>query len=131
MKASTALAMLLLVCSLTGLGIIGCNTFRGAGKDIQSGGKAVEEAAVKAQQREQPPNTITAWAELGGAISPSGSTSVPHGSSQTFTITPNLGYRVSDVRVDGKSLGPMSNYTFDKVTENHTISAFFAVNLDR
>lgn len=131
MKASTALAVALLVFSLAGIGITGCNTFRGAGKDIQSGGKAVEEAAVKAQQREQPPHTITAWAEPGGAIHPPGSSSVPHGSSPTFTITPNLGYRVEDVRVDGKSVGPMTNYTFDKVTENHTISAFFAVDPGR
>ena len=72
--------------------------------------------------------TIGASATSGGSINPSGSVSVNHGANQTFTITPNTGYGVSSVLVDGTSVGAVSSYTFSNVTANHTISASFAVN---
>ena len=58
-------------------------------------------------------------------ISPSGSVSVGQGSSQAFTITPNSGYAVSGVVVDGSSVGAISSYTFSNVQTAHTISATF------
>ncbi|MHC1730133.1 MAG: hypothetical protein AB9866_29740 [Syntrophobacteraceae bacterium] len=70
---------------------------------------------------------ITATAGTGGKISPSGSVSIPSGSSKTFTITPNAGYRIKGVLVDGASKGAISSYTFSNVTANHTISASFAL----
>ena len=45
--------------------------------------------------------SINATASAGGSISPSGSVSVNHGGSQSFTITPNTGYHVDSVVVDG------------------------------
>jgi hypothetical protein len=72
--------------------------------------------------------TITASAGTGGTISPSGAVSVNHGANQTFAITPNTGYGITDVLVDGASVGAVSSYTFSNVTANHTISASFAVN---
>ncbi len=72
--------------------------------------------------------TIGSSAGSNGAVSPSGSVSVTHGSSQTFTITPNAGYHIADVLVDGSSVGAVSSYTFTSITTNHTISASFAVN---
>jgi len=69
--------------------------------------------------------TITASAGANGAISPSGTINVNHGSSQAFTITPNSGYRVLDVLVDGTSVGPVTSYTFTNVQGTHTISATF------
>lgn len=63
-----------------------------------------------------------------GAISPSGTTIVDLGSSPNYTITPEEGYHVSDVVVDGISIEPVETYTFDTVVEDHTISAEFAVN---
>lgn len=69
---------------------------------------------------------ITALAGAGGSISPSGSVSVIKGTSKTFTITPDDGYTVSDVLVDGTSVGAVSSYTFSDVTAAHTISAVFA-----
>lgn len=69
--------------------------------------------------------TITTSAGTGGSISPSGNVPVNHGSNQTFTITPNSGYRVADVKVDGISQGALSSYTFTNVTSNHTIEASF------
>lgn len=50
---------------------------------------------------------------------------VLHGDSQTVTITPKEGYRISDVKVDGESVGAVSEYRFRKVKENHTIRAYF------
>ena len=70
-------------------------------------------------------HTITATAEIGGTISPSGRVTVNDGDSQSFTITPNSGYEISDVKVDGKSQGVISSYTFSDVTSDHTISASF------
>ena len=72
--------------------------------------------------------TISASAGANGAISPSGSTSVAHGGSQSYTITPATGYRIADVRVNGSSVGAVSNYTFSNVTANQSISASFAQN---
>ncbi len=71
--------------------------------------------------------TITATAGSNGSISPSGSTTVNYGASQTFTITPNTGYHVTDVLVDGVSVGAVTSYTFKNVAANHTISATFGV----
>ncbi len=70
--------------------------------------------------------TITASAGAGGSISPSGSVSVREGRDKTFTITPDSGYRISDVLVDGQSVGAVNTYTFDNVQKRHTIEAVFA-----
>jgi uncharacterized repeat protein (TIGR02543 family) len=72
--------------------------------------------------------TITASAGSGGQISPSGATQVNEGNSQAYTIAANAGYHISDVMVDGSSVGAVSSYTFTNLTANHTISATFAVN---
>ncbi len=69
--------------------------------------------------------TIEATAGAGGSISPSGTVTVKHGASQTFSITPVLCYRILDVKVDGQSKGAITSYPFDNVTANHTIEAFF------
>ena len=66
--------------------------------------------------------TITASAGAGGAISPSGAVSVSNGASRAFTITPNSGYRVASVLVNGTSVGAVTTYTFSNVTANHTIA---------
>lgn len=60
----------------------------------------------------------------GGRITPA-SLSVSKNSTQTFTITPDSGYEIADVLIDGKSVGAVSAYTFENVTSNHTISATF------
>jgi hypothetical protein len=70
--------------------------------------------------------TITPSAGANGSISPSGAVTVNQGSSQTFTITPNSGFSVSDVTVDGTSVGAVTTYTFSNLQANHTINASFA-----
>ena len=72
--------------------------------------------------------TITPTAGANGSISPSGAVTVSYGSSQTFTMTPTKNYHVSDVKVDGTSVGAITSYTFSDVTANHTITASFALN---
>ncbi len=69
--------------------------------------------------------TITASAASGGSLSPAGSVTISGGASKSFSITPNSGYQVADVKVDGTSVGAVSSYTFSNVTSNHTISATF------
>jgi hypothetical protein len=74
--------------------------------------------------------TITATAAAGGAISPSGAITVGYGVSQPFVIAANPGYRISDVKVDGSSIGVVSSYTFTSVTAGHTIAATFVATWD-
>ncbi len=71
---------------------------------------------------------ITATAGEHGAIDPEGTVTVPKGESKTFTITPDSGYYIKDVLVDGKSVGAVSTYTFKEVVADHTIHAAFAKN---
>ena len=69
--------------------------------------------------------TIKATAGTGGAISPSGNVSVREGRDQTFTITPDKGYAVANVKIDGKSIGAVKSYTFENVRRTHTIEVIF------
>ena len=69
--------------------------------------------------------TIEATAGAGGSISPSGNVSVREGGDQTFTITPDKGYAVSNVKIDGKSIGAVKSYTFENVSRTHTIEVIF------
>jgi hypothetical protein len=71
---------------------------------------------------------ITASAGPNGSISPSGYVPISNsGTDQSFTITPNSGYMIGDVKVDGVSVGMLPSYTFTNVTANHTIAATFTV----
>jgi hypothetical protein len=71
---------------------------------------------------------ITASANSGGTVSPAGAVSVSYGSDKAFTFTPNGGYRLVSVMVDGASVGAVTTYTFSHVTANHTIAVTFAPN---
>ena len=69
--------------------------------------------------------TTKAAAGTGGSISPSGNVSVREGADQTFTITPDKGYAVANVKIDGKSIGAVKSYTFENVRRTHTIEVIF------
>lgn len=69
--------------------------------------------------------TITASAGANGSISPVGVTNVAKGGSQTYNFTPNLGYKVQDVVVNGAPQGPLASYTFTNVTSDRTIGVTF------
>ncbi len=70
--------------------------------------------------------TITATAGNGGTIAPTGATKVYKGTSKAFTITPNEGYHVDSLTVDGTAVNVVTEYTFPDVTANHTIAVTFA-----
>lgn len=85
----------------------------------------------------EPPEDVDTYHKItvtqtdGGKISPrgvEGEVWVPSGKSQTFTITPDLGYHIEDVKVDGQSVDAQETYTFEQVNGNHTITATFAEN---
>lgn len=69
--------------------------------------------------------TISASAGRGGFISPAGMSKLTGGASRTFTVTPQQGYSISAVQVDGVNVGALSSYTFTNVTAGHTIRALF------
>jgi 40-residue YVTN family beta-propeller repeat len=74
------------------------------------------------------PFTITATAGPGGSIDPSGQVGVNPGADQVFSITPDTGYHIDQVFVDGAYQGAPTSHTFSDVYADHTISAHFAVN---
>jgi hypothetical protein len=72
---------------------------------------------------------INATSNNFGTITPSGTLTVNHEANQQYTFQPSDGYCVSDVKVDGQSLGRMDSYTFNNVCDNHTIEAFFTLKI--
>jgi hypothetical protein len=72
--------------------------------------------------------SITPTAGVGGIIMPDVPQTVDYDASQKFTVMPNIGYHITDVDVDGTSIGVVSAYTFTNVSANHTITAAFAIN---
>jgi len=70
-------------------------------------------------------HNITASSGAGGSISPNGTTSIEEGNSQTYTVSPDSGYRVQTVTVDGSTIGAVSSYTFSSVSVDHIIQATF------
>lgn len=71
--------------------------------------------------------TISATAGANGSISPSGTTTVSHGANLTYTITPQSGYRVASLLVDGSPVTPALSYSFSNVTAAHTIDVTFGI----
>jgi hypothetical protein len=74
----------------------------------------------------RPTFSIKSAAGANGSITPSGSTNVVQGNSRTYVITPNTGFRVSALVVDGATLPGAGTYTFSNVTAGHYINAYFA-----
>ncbi len=69
---------------------------------------------------------ITVTANGNGTVSPSGDVNdIVYGSDQTFTFTPDEGYEIAYVLVDGKNVGVVESYTFENLTANHSIEVVF------
>lgn len=87
------------------------------------------ETIIKCYYTDAPLGTFTITAAVNdlaaGTISNAGTTSVQEKSSATYTITPNEGFKIKDVLVDGQSVGAVASYKFDSVKGNHTITAIF------
>lgn len=75
-----------------------------------------------------PTYTITATSNGNGSITPDGVTTVQEGGSQSYTIQADSGYHISDVKVNGTSVGAVESYDFTDVRSNQTIEAIFARN---
>ena len=69
--------------------------------------------------------TIEASAGSHGSIDPEGNVTVKAGESRTFKFTPESGYQVNDVLVDGTSVGAVASHTFTNVNADHTIVVTF------
>ncbi|MDE7198114.1 MAG: hypothetical protein K2O15_04435, partial [Lachnospiraceae bacterium] len=91
-------------------------------------------------------HTITAAAAAGGRILPDGNIVVAQGNDQTFVFTPNEGYQIQSVEVDGNDVawealqgadmqtregadpiqtGQPGTYSFRNIQENHEIEVSF------
>jgi hypothetical protein len=69
--------------------------------------------------------TITAAAATNGSIEPSGAVAVDSASSKSFTFKASGGYSVDSVKLDGKYIGTVQTYTFEKVNADHSIEVTF------
>ena len=85
----------------------------------------VSQIAAAKEEATSTKHTITATAEENGSISPNGAVKVKEGENQTFTITPNAGYEIDTLTVDGAAVTASTSYTFNKVTAAHTIAVTF------
>ncbi len=72
--------------------------------------------------------TLSASAGPNGAILPNGTISAMLGTSQTFKITANTGYHISDIKVDNQPQEPDTSYTFSNITQPHNVVANFSIN---
>lgn len=102
-----------------------------AGKQLTTASSQADVDAKKAEITAkiadiQTQFTIAATAGNGGKIAPTGATNVYKGTSKAFTITPNDGYHVDSLTVDGTAVDVVTEYTFSDVTANHTIAVTFA-----
>lgn len=69
--------------------------------------------------------TLSVYSTTGGQCLPTGNITVKMGVSRTIQITPDVDYYTTDVKVDGKSVGALTSYTFDNITSDHTLYAIF------
>ena len=96
-------------------------------QDPAGGAKVTKGMAVTVQLSAGPETrrfTITVEAGPGGSVSP-GTTTVVEGEDVSFTITPNEGYIIERLVVDGVEVHTLDRYSFLTVDSNHTLSVTF------
>ena len=104
---------------------VSANCFSSDNSDYET---AIDEnSKVVLKKKAAATYTIQATVSGGnGTISPSGSVSVNKDKDKEFTITPNEGYVIASLKVDGTEVeNPSNTYTFTNVTNNHTIVVSF------
>ena len=108
-------------------------------KDVQVDGVSIGAVSFYTFSNVTTDHTITAFFDINtyiiaassapnGSISPTGNVPVVHGDSQTFTITPEMGYQIGQLTVDGGVVAPTASYIFTNVRSGHSISANFVPN---
>lgn len=80
---------------------------------------------TKIEEEEQKNYTIRAESEGSGKVSPSGEVRVAEGKNQTFTFSPDAGFRVDQVLIDGNGVGAVPSYTFENIKADHTLKVIF------
>jgi len=119
------------IAPATGFGIStvlvdGTNNLDAVGSGSYTFSSNSADHTIAAEFYALPTYTITASANPGGTITPAGVTTLYQGQSQTYTITASLGSAVSDVLVDGSSVGAVTTYPFSSIAADHTIAVTFA-----
>lgn len=70
--------------------------------------------------------TVTATADVNGTVSPSGAVTVFENQNKEFVFTPNTGYVLSDVTVDGVSVPFIGNsYTLKAIAKDTSVHGVF------
>lgn len=103
----------------------GKSIYVGVASSDTSAATVVSHTVQKASTPTLATYAITASADAGGTITPSGTVAVKSGQSQTYAITPSSGYKISDVQVDGVSVGAVASYAFKSIIAAHAIHASF------
>lgn len=95
--------------------------------EIDAATESVRTAIENLQEKPpvQKEFTITAVANGGGTIDPSGAVQVEEGKEQLFTIQPNEGFEVKEVLVNGESVGAVTEFKFENVQADASIEVFF------
>ncbi|MGE4353005.1 MAG: PASTA domain-containing protein [Oscillospiraceae bacterium] len=94
-----------------------------SGAKVKQGDKVTLTVSKGKEQEEY---NIIITAGKGGEISPSGSVTVKEGEDLSLTITPDEGYDLSQLRIDGESVGAPETYTLENVEAPHSVYAVFA-----
>jgi type II secretory pathway pseudopilin PulG len=110
-----------------------CATIENLGENPPAEGGPQPPSEQPTPPPEEPPpppppaatHTITATATPGGSISPAGASTVNAGDNQSYTSSAAAGFELSDVLVDGTSIGAQANHTFTSVAADHSIHAVF------
>lgn len=87
-------------------------------------GSSVTLTVSKGPEDKQFSLVITAG--KGGLVSPSGTVTVAEGENLTIAVTPDEGYELVELRIDGQSVGAVTEYTIRSVTDDHSVYAVFA-----
>lgn len=70
--------------------------------------------------------SLTPIAPVNGTITPNKVVITDYNLDRTFLITPNTGYRLTGIKIDGNLVAAASSYTFSKTIACHTIEAVFS-----
>ncbi len=123
----TGILCVLAVLTVVVVAADGCFDFKPG--SVTSNNKAAVESAAPEEKTDTVKTSSThivlVTAGNGGSTDPNGSTTVSDGGELKITITPNDGYEIQSVMVDGKNEGAVDSYTLSNVTEDHSIIATF------
>lgn len=123
----TGILCVLAVLTVVIVAADGCFDFKPG--SVQSNDKVVAESAApdadKDTEKTGGTHTVLVTAGNGGTTDPNGSLTVEDWESVKINFTPNEGYEIQSISVDGKDMGAIESYELTNVTEDHSIIATF------